>query len=56
MQIRYLEWLWLTQSGHRPHHPFIASEVVGCERHICNIVATAIGKLFCLDEQTCGDL
>jgi hypothetical protein len=30
--------------------------VVGCERHICNIAATAIGKLFCLDEQTCGDL
>ena len=56
MQIRYLEWLWLTECGHRPHHPFVASEVVGCERHICNIAATAIGKLFCLDEQTCGDL
>ncbi len=46
----YLEWQWLTSNGHRPQHDFIPSELVGCERHIVNIVATTITKLSCIDE------
>ena len=54
--MRYLEWQWLTSNGHRPQHDFIPSELVGCERHIVNIVATTITKLSCADEAANGDL
>ena len=45
-----MEWLELTTRGLRTG-PFIPCEKVGCDRHICNIVATNVDKRVAMEEK-----